>query len=198
MYLGRIVEIGTVEQIFADPKHPYTQALIRAIPEPDPDKRPARPAARRDPRRGRAAAGLLVPPALPEGVRDLRLGEPRPAHPPRGALDQAAEEDYEAERALVGDLDQLDEPALETVLPVADGRDAEEAIRMLDPMRVAAPDDPFWSGVAETTLDDRGVRVHFNPPLVPRGIELDGTRVECHLHDPEALAAAEAARAPGH
>jgi peptide/nickel transport system ATP-binding protein len=38
MYLGRIVEIGTVEQIFNDPKHPYTQALIRAIPEPDPDK----------------------------------------------------------------------------------------------------------------------------------------------------------------
>ena len=38
MYLGRIVEIGSVEQIFADPKHPYTQALIRAIPEPDPDK----------------------------------------------------------------------------------------------------------------------------------------------------------------
>jgi len=38
MYLGRIVEIGTVEQIFNEPKHPYTQALIRAIPEPDPDK----------------------------------------------------------------------------------------------------------------------------------------------------------------
>ena len=38
MYLGRIVEIGSVEQIFNDPKHPYTQALIRAIPEPDPDK----------------------------------------------------------------------------------------------------------------------------------------------------------------
>ncbi len=38
MYLGRIVEIGTVDQIFEDPKHPYTQALIRAIPEPDPTK----------------------------------------------------------------------------------------------------------------------------------------------------------------
>ena len=38
MYLGRIVEIGSVEEIFNDPKHPYTQALIRAIPEPDPDK----------------------------------------------------------------------------------------------------------------------------------------------------------------
>ena len=36
MYLGRIVEIGPAEEIFADPKHPYTKALLRAIPEPDP------------------------------------------------------------------------------------------------------------------------------------------------------------------
>ncbi len=36
MYLGRIVEIGTPEDIFLTPKHPYTQALIRAIPATDP------------------------------------------------------------------------------------------------------------------------------------------------------------------
>ena len=33
MYLGSVVERGTVEQIFADPKHPYTQALMRSIPQ---------------------------------------------------------------------------------------------------------------------------------------------------------------------
>jgi peptide/nickel transport system ATP-binding protein len=32
MYLGRVAEHGTVEQIFEDPKHPYTQALLRSIP----------------------------------------------------------------------------------------------------------------------------------------------------------------------
>jgi peptide/nickel transport system ATP-binding protein len=37
MYLGRIVEQGSVEQILADPKHPYTQALLSAVPVPDPD-----------------------------------------------------------------------------------------------------------------------------------------------------------------
>ncbi|OYO01973.1 ABC transporter ATP-binding protein [Enemella evansiae] len=36
MYLGRIVEIGDVDAIFDDPQHPYTQALISAIPIPDP------------------------------------------------------------------------------------------------------------------------------------------------------------------
>ncbi|WP_259371395.1 ABC transporter ATP-binding protein [Natronoarchaeum rubrum] len=36
MYLGEIVEIGTPEEIFEPPHHPYTEALLSAIPEPDP------------------------------------------------------------------------------------------------------------------------------------------------------------------
>ncbi len=42
MYLGKLVEVGTAAQIFAKPSHPYTQALISAIPLPDPHKERAR------------------------------------------------------------------------------------------------------------------------------------------------------------
>ena len=112
MYLGRIVEIGPAEEIFDEPKHPYTQALLRAIPEPDPDKdAPARPAARRGARRGAPPLGCSFHPRCPQAfeacgweTRDLRaLLEERWTRMP--------EPEYRAEREVIGSLDEMDVPS---------------------------------------------------------------------------------------
>jgi peptide/nickel transport system ATP-binding protein len=42
MYLGRIVELADADTIYRAPKHPYTRALISAIPEPDPKRKKQR------------------------------------------------------------------------------------------------------------------------------------------------------------
>ena len=39
MYLGKIVEIGEAKEIFQNPVHPYTRALLNAVPVPDPMER---------------------------------------------------------------------------------------------------------------------------------------------------------------
>jgi ABC-type oligopeptide transport system ATPase subunit len=57
MYFGRIVEMGETAALFASPQHPYTRALLSAIPVPDPDARPAR---------------LVLDPAGIDGTRPLR------------------------------------------------------------------------------------------------------------------------------
>ena len=42
MYLGKIAELGSVEQLYKDPRHPYTVALLSAIPDPNPRRRKKR------------------------------------------------------------------------------------------------------------------------------------------------------------
>jgi oligopeptide/dipeptide ABC transporter ATP-binding protein len=42
MYLGRVVELGPAAAMYASPRHPYTRALLSAVPSPDPSKRRVR------------------------------------------------------------------------------------------------------------------------------------------------------------
>jgi len=60
MYLGRIVELARTEALFTHPRHPYTQALLRAAPELDPARRTVVDAVR-----GELPSPLSPPPGCP-------------------------------------------------------------------------------------------------------------------------------------
>jgi peptide/nickel transport system ATP-binding protein len=184
MYLGRIVEIGTVEEIFSEPKHPYTQALIRAIPEPDPDKALPRDLPRGEvPDAANPPLGCSFHPRCPKAF-DICGWESRDL---RAILDErwvnAGEEAYTTERGLFGDLEKL-EVGHDALIPAGSGRDPGELVKMLEEIRADEPDEPLWKGVKELRAETHGVRVTFEPGIDPELYDTGGSKAACLLYRP--------------
>jgi peptide/nickel transport system ATP-binding protein len=195
LYLGRIVEIGPAEAIYESPKHPYTQALLRAIPEPDPLRSVPRDLPRGEiPDAARPPLGCSFHPRCPKAFevcgwepRDLRdLLETRWAH--------EAEEEFEAERATLGDLGALDAPGSKARLKAGPGRSGSDLVSLLEALRAEDPDEPFWTGVKGMEAGGGHVDVELHEPVAPRPLPEAEVMVECHLYDKDALAEAERRR----
>ncbi|MFZ5871958.1 MAG: oligopeptide/dipeptide ABC transporter ATP-binding protein, partial [Actinomycetota bacterium] len=155
MYLGRVVEIGPTAEIFANPRHPYTQALLRAVPEPDPRRTVPRDLPRGEvPDAARPPRGCSFHPRCPAAFevcgwegRDLRaLLEAR--------WTRLGEPTYEAEAAVVGDLAGLEQTGDQLRLRPAGGHRAEELLGVLTALRADDPTERFWTGVSDLRLVD--------------------------------------------
>ena len=181
LYLGSLVEWGPAKPLFDDPKHPYTQALLEAIPLPDPGRRfrdkhlptGEMPDALNPP------AGCRFHPRCPaafevcgwEGADLIDFFEDRWT-----AVDEST---FESEIGATGPLDDAEVSRFEvrfrsgdakTLLPLLDGLRQGEAGRV-------------FTGVSDVSSEDGGdVVVRFGegpaPALQPVGTAL----VACNLH----------------
>ena len=180
MYLGKIAEVGTPEELFTAPQHPYTEALLSAIPEPDP---------------------------LWEGDRILLEGSvPSPIGPPSGcrfhtrcprvippADYEFGQEEWRAVLSLrhqVGDRDlgveslaeSADEPvtaAIRAETGVPETLSDPEAESVVSEAVEAAAAGEFEA--AETALNAFETPCATDEPALR---DVDAGRIACHLFDP--------------
>jgi oligopeptide/dipeptide ABC transporter ATP-binding protein len=184
MYLGRIVEIGDTDAIFADPKHPYTKALLAAIPDPDPSRTLPRELLKGEiPDAARPPRGCAFHPRCPAAfevcgweARDLVA-----------ALEnhwlKTAAATYDIERAKIANLDALAaQDAGPAVLKPSGQGGPEDLRRLLDEVRTDPANDTFWSGVSEVRDTAEGVEVAFKDGSDPRLRRSGDVEVACHLY----------------
>ena len=185
MYLGRIVEIGSCEAIFAEPRHPYTRSLLKAIPELDASERIPRDILRGEvPDAVRPPAGCGFHPRCANAFN--RCGwEPRDLKDileARWAVLPEAE--YKRERSLFGDLAGLEKASTSRVAQLTPPRRrGDELLSFLLALRAEGSEDPFWRGVREVRRTGEHVEVEFAAGVEPALQPVGRVAVACHLYD---------------
>ncbi|MFB6353144.1 MAG: ABC transporter ATP-binding protein, partial [Halobacteriales archaeon] len=170
MYAGELVEVGPVEAVFADPHHPYTAALLEAVPEPDVHAEPARGLGGDVPDPVDPPAGCRFHPRCPAVIQPSGVDHPDNAWRGVMALRVALRGGADRERAgslrsRYGIPDPLPDDDAEAALAAAlDALRDGEAERARE--RLAAT----FASPCERTPDDRA----------PAG----DRRVACHLYEP--------------
>jgi oligopeptide/dipeptide ABC transporter ATP-binding protein len=180
LYLGNLVEWGRFEAVFDDPQHPYTRALLDAIPLPDPGRRD----------RERQLPAGEVPDALdpPAGCRF----HPRcpAAFEPCGwegadlvdffetRWTEVDPDTFEAELDATGGLDAAEISRYEVCF---DAGDASRLTAVLEELRRREA-HPLFTAVVDVSIEGGKVAVRFGDGPEPALQPVAGRMVACHLH----------------
>jgi peptide/nickel transport system ATP-binding protein len=184
MYLGRIVELGETQEIFDNPRHPYTKALLAAIPEPDPS---------------RAKTAELLKGEIPDAARPPRGCSFHPRCPAafevcgweardlvatlEGHWLRTRAATYDLERSRIANLDALaEQDEGDAVLRPSPEASPRDLLDLLDEVRAEAPNARFWQGVKAIDDSPEGVTVRFHEGK-DVGLRRSGdVEVACHLY----------------
>lgn len=188
LYLGKVVETGPAATVYASPQHPYTRALLEAVPSPDPARRSTdrRLPAGEVPDAADPPGGCRFHPRCPVAFAPCGW-EGRDLVPALEArwTDPAA---FEAEAGVVGPLNEVEVGPQAVTFPRG-GQALAELLRRLAEERA----HPVFSAVTAVEHDGGRVVVRLQPgpepalePVLEPAEEpaggTGGSRVACHLH----------------
>ncbi len=179
MYLGRIVEFGPVKRIYESPKHPYTRALLNAIPVPDPKRRAPKILPRGEvPDAVYPPAGCRFHPRCPavlttcgwEGRDFIDYLEERRLNP----------EKVQRDEEILGPLDEWWARGFQAGRKIGE----EDATQLIEHVRsiLTEAQPQMNQAVRDVSIRDRQITVEFHDPDLLGPKEVEGRLVECLLY----------------
>jgi peptide/nickel transport system ATP-binding protein len=184
MYLGRIVELGATEQIFTNPKHPYTKALLAAIPEPDPSIAKSAELLKGEiPDAAEPPSGCAFHPRCPAAFDKCGWEARDLVATIEGHWLKSGVETFDAERQELANLDELrDQREGPAVIRPSGSASTQDLRILLDEVRTEDPEARFWTGVSGIEDEGSGLQVDFHPGEEPALRPSDDVEVACHLY----------------
>ena len=186
MYLGEVAELASPDELFTPPQHPYTEALLSAIPEPDP---------------GWVGDRIILEGSVPSPI-DPPSGCKFHTRCPRVIQPEAFELEQPEWRAVLDLVERIDGGGVdfdtaESLVSSGDAPDLAAAVRaeydvpetLSDPEAERALSTAVSAAVeAAPGAAETDVAETFASPCTtaePELREIDGGRASCHLFDPE-------------
>jgi len=183
MYLGRILERTRTAELFANPMHPYTKALLSAVPVPDPKRRRERIILPGD------VPSPIAPPAGCRFHTRCNVVLPHCGWSPRDVAATAAYLFDPSRNPEASDLPPLEEVTIrgDEVLLLRYREPATESHRLrveaLVRARSSRPDGIAFRAIPRVGLDTGRVVLEFLPPLEPELLEIVPHHfVACYLY----------------
>ena len=180
MYLGQVIEEGPASEIYSEPRHPYTRALLSAIPKPDPQQRGPRELPHGEvPDAADPPANCRFHPRCPRAFAPCGFEGKDLIAAIEERWTRISEEEFELERVDLGDATAMRADGYRLIVP-SKGQSTKDRLELL----VAEDPHPAFRNVTSVESEGSKIVVQLRQGVDPVLVKVGGAEVACHLYPP--------------